>query len=153
MLVCFFPSHEAAGVARRPAFPAPSCFEGFLDRIRAPSRPPEMRTLGCLAFDYERGAVIEVRLSCPRQTTARARRGPTPPTSLPSSCPPAGGDQERPGGAREDAMLIMNASHGRLMSRKEGRQLVRWKNKIEAGGNEQEDANQRKREFHAIVPV
>ena len=33
MLVCFIFSHEAAGAARHPAFPAPSYLEGFCKTI------------------------------------------------------------------------------------------------------------------------
>src|ERR1700737_1532220 len=75
--------------------------------------------------------------------------GQSPPS--PSSHPNTGGQQHDTDNAREDAVLIVHASHARLMSWEEAWQLIGRHQEIDGGNDEQDDAEQGGDELHGWI--
>ena len=76
------------------------------------------------------------------------RRTPSPPTH-----PPARDQQHHAGDSRDNAMLGVQARHAGLMSGQEARQLVGRHHEVDGGDDEQDNAEQRKDEFHGKIPL
>jgi hypothetical protein len=74
-------------------------------------------------------------------------------TPSPALRPPAGDEQHDAGGTSDNAMLVMNARNTGFMARKKARQLVGGKDEIEAGNDEEHDADKREDDFHELIPL
>jgi hypothetical protein len=81
-------------------------------------------------------------------TTARKAISPLPHLPSPAAAPPARGEQYDAGDRCDDAVLGMHARNTGLMTRHEARQLIRRRHEIDGGNDEEDDAEQRKYEFH-----
>jgi hypothetical protein len=71
----------------------------------------------------------------------------------PAPGPPAGDEQHDAGGTGDNAMLVMNARNTGFVAGKKARQLIGRKDEIEAGNDEEHDADKREDDFHELIPL
>jgi hypothetical protein len=83
-----------------------------------------------------------------RQRQSNENRSASP---SPAADPPAGNQQDDAGCARDNAVLDVGMRHACFMSGKETRQLVCGENEIEAGRDQEQDADKHKSDFHGLT--
>jgi hypothetical protein len=161
----FLFAYEAAGASRARHSLRPLSLEGLSSHHPGAISVAAMQMRGCLKKESgssprDRHARASTRASIvsynyfAKQMGCRVKPGndirePHPPS--PAAEPPTGDQEHHAGNGRHNAMLGVHARHASLMAWHETRQLIRRRQEIDRCDDEEDDADQREKEFHELV--